>query len=107
MASTLPICFLRLCGKSVFNDTRISECDIYVQLNREGSKYMHLSSLPDTECNDRELGTISDSRLLQCLQTLYVITGCDYTSFFHGIGKVAFLKTFYRQLQVGLVHVEC
>ena len=83
-------------GMSVLNDTRISECDIYVQLNREGSKYMHLSSLPDAVCNDRELGTIPDSRLLQCLQTLYVTTGCDYTSFFHGIGKVAFLKTFYQ-----------
>ena len=31
---------------------------------------MHLSSLPDAMCKERELGTIPDSRLLQCLQTL-------------------------------------
>ena len=57
-------------GMSALNDTRIPECDIYVQLNREGFKYMHLSSLLNAVCNDRELGTIPDSRLLQCQQTL-------------------------------------
>ena len=30
---------------------------------------------------------------------LYVSTGCDFTSFFYGIGKVTFLKAFYRHSQ--------
>jgi len=83
-------------GMSVLNDTRICECDVYVQLNKDGSKYIHLSSLPEALSDDRELASIPQEKQTQCLQTLYVTTGCDYTSFFHGIGKVAFIKTFYQ-----------
>ena len=30
---------------------------------------------------------------------MYVSTGCDFTSFFYGIGKVTFLKAFYQYSQ--------
>ena len=34
----------------------------------------------------------------QVLQSLYVCTGCDYTSFFRGLGKVSFLSTFFQHV---------
>ena len=33
------------------------------------------------------------------IQVLYAATGCDFTSFFSGISKVAFLDVFYRYPQ--------
>jgi hypothetical protein len=33
---------------------------------------------------------------LQVFQTLYVCSGCDYTSFFHQIGKATFLRHFFQ-----------
>ena len=32
----------------------------------------------------------------QALQSLYVCTGCDYTSYFVGVGKCTFLVTFFQ-----------
>lgn len=46
--------------------------------------------------SDPDLAQIVESTRPQTLQTLYVATGCDYTSFFHGIGKVSFLTTFFQ-----------
>ena len=34
--------------------------------------------------------------LLQILQTLYIVTSCDYMSFFKGIRKQTFMKTLFR-----------
>ena len=32
----------------------------------------------------------------QIIQTLYVVTGCDYISFFKNIGKLFFMQVFYK-----------
>ena len=45
---------------------------------------------------DPELAGIPFSTLPQTMQTLYVATGCDYTSFFYGLGKATFLHYFYQ-----------
>ncbi len=31
-----------------------------------------------------------------CFQTLFVTTGCDYVSFFNGMGRATFLRYFYQ-----------
>ena len=82
----------------LLDDPRLSEYDIYVQLNKLGSnpKYMHLTSLQAALLSDPDLAAIPTAIKLQCLQTLYVVTGCDYTSFMHGFGKVSFLKNFFQ-----------
>jgi len=82
----------------LLDDPRLSEYDIYVQVNKLGSnpKYIHLTSLQAALLNDPDLAAIPMAVKLQCLQTLYVVTGCDYTSFIHGSGKVSFLKNFFQ-----------
>ena len=83
-------------GIGLLEDPRLSEYDIYVQLNKLGTtpKYIHLSSLQAALLRDPDLAAIPRPIKLQCLQTMYVVTGCDYTSFIHGFGKVSSLKTF-------------
>ena len=78
--------------------TRLSECDI-VRMHPLGArqkKFFSLSNLPDCLNNDPDLARLSSEERLQALQTLFIATGCDYVSFFAGIGKISFLKVFYR-----------
>ena len=59
-------------------------CDhVYIQLTR--------GSLNHAVQNDPDLMSIGPNIQLQVLQTLYVVTGCDYVSFFKG-----FLNTFFQ-----------
>ena len=70
-----------------------------VQLNTYNSKqlsYLHLPSLKSALEKDPDLFELPRDVIMQVFQTLYVCTGCDYTSFFKGIGKITFLRYFYQ-----------
>ena len=45
---------------------------------------------------DPDLAHINSTQLPQILQTLYVVTGCDYIPFFSQIGKATFLRYFFQ-----------
>ena len=73
--------------------------DIIIQLNKISSrelKYLHLTNLLKALANDPDLAHINPTELPQILQTLYVCTGCDYTSFFSRVGKATFLRYFFQ-----------
>lgn len=75
------------------------ETNIVIQLTRtfrEGSKFLQLQYLPKALYTDPDLHGIPIELRPQSLQSLYVCTGCDYVSFFRGIGKVSFLSTFFQ-----------
>jgi hypothetical protein len=57
-------------------------------------KLLHLHSLSDALQRDPDLAHIPESAIPQTIQTLFVATGCDYVSFFSGLGKSNFLKVF-------------
>ena len=46
--------------------------------------------------NDPDLAALKLSDLPQILQTLFVCTGCDYITFFSGIGKATFMHHFFQ-----------
>ena len=46
--------------------------------------------------NNPDLTSVSTEDVLQIIQTLYIVTGCEYVSFFKGIGKQTSMKTFTR-----------
>ena len=46
--------------------------------------------------NDPELASVRRDALPKVLQCLYACTGCDYVSFFSGIGKTTFNKIFFK-----------
>ena len=77
----------------------LPESEIIVQLSKtfkEGSKFLHMNRLLQALRSDPDLLGLPPLIRPQALQTLYVCTGCDYVSFFAGMGKVTFLSTFYQ-----------
>ena len=81
----------------------LSQKDVIVQINPYNSKelsYLHLSSLTTALCNDPDLASIPSQLLPQIFQTIYVVTGCDYISFFSGIGKATFLRYLYQHAEL-------
>ena len=72
---------------------------IIIQLSKSlvsSPKLLDLNALLLSITRDPDLSGIPPSGRPQALQTLYVCTGCDYVSFFAGIGKCSFLSTFFQ-----------
>ncbi len=73
--------------------------EIVVQIsaiNSHDLRLLRLNSLLSALRNDPDLANINPRLLPQVLQTLYVTSGCDYISFFSGIGKATFLQYFVQ-----------
>ena len=78
---------------------KLHECDVIVQLSYysdEKAKYVHMTNMITAINNDANMSEITPALRPQILQSIYVATGCDYTSFFNGLGKVTFLATFFQ-----------
>ena len=73
--------------------------NILLEINTVGSqqkRILSLSNLKQDLMNDPDLCSLPGELLPQIFQTLYIVTGCDYTSFFSGIGKSTFMKYFFQ-----------
>ena len=62
-------------------------------------KLLNLQSLSDALKRDPDLAHIPESAIPQTIQTLFVATGCDFVSFFSGLGKPNFFKVFMEHTQ--------
>ena len=65
------------------------------QKNRE-LKLLSMKHLIAAFSNDPDIVNVAAATHTQVMQTLFVVTGCDYISFFNGIGKATFLKYFFQ-----------
>ena len=75
------------------------EKQVIVQISAINSRelqLLHLNHLILAMRNDPDLANVDATILPSVLQTLFVTTGCDYTSFFSGIGKATFLRYFFQ-----------
>ena len=73
--------------------------DIIIQISLYNSKdlrYLHLNSFITVLKSDPDLCAISSNLIPQVIQTIFVVTGCDYVSFFSGIGKATFMRYFFQ-----------
>lgn len=61
--------------------------------------FLHLPALVTALRNDPGLSSIEPALLPQIFQTLFVVTGYDYTSFFSGLGKATFLRYLFQHSQ--------
>ncbi len=59
-------------------------------------KILNLNLLVDALKRDPSLVHIPEPHIPTTMQTLFVATGCDYTSFFAGIGKAFFMKIIFE-----------
>lgn len=72
---------------------------IIIQLSKSyknGGKFVDFKAFNEAVWFDPDVKGIPQSEKLQALQAIYVCTGCDYISFFAGLGKITFLSTFFQ-----------
>ena len=75
--------------------------DAMVELTTIGSKnrkLLPMNELIDSLRRDLNLSLVPSQDLPAILQALYVSTGCDYISFFYGLGKSSFFNSFFRYI---------
>ena len=84
-------------GLPLYTHTCNKEVVVQVSsINSKEVKFIHLSALNAALANDPDLAGLEPRDLPHILQTLFVCTGCDYLSFFSGIGKATFLRYFFQ-----------
>ena len=73
--------------------------DIILQISTYSAQELRFLNLTTMICllhNDPDLARIGNKILPKVMQTIYVATGCDYTSFFSQIGKATFLRYYFQ-----------
>ena len=65
-------------------------------MNSREMQFLDMLALIKAFQNDPDLATIDTMILPQVMQTLFVSTGCDYTSFFCPVGKATFCAIFFN-----------
>ena len=74
----------------------ISETNLDVIVRLSQFRLLHMQHLLQAFNNDPDLATIPDSLIPSTMQAVYVCTGCDYASFYHGLGKACFLNSLFE-----------
>ena len=72
--------------------------DVIVQLSPFSSvelRLLDIQALNSAFKNDPDLAVIPRLSVAPVMQVLFVCTGCDFVSFFNGLGKASFLNTLY------------
>ena len=59
-------------------------------------KFIDMTALCNGIKLDSNLSAVQEEHRCQSIQSLYVSTGCDYVSFFTGLGKASFLSAFFQ-----------
>ena len=73
--------------------------EVYIQLHgrrKDFNRYLHVNKLVQSLHSDPDLAQIPLAHRASILQMVYITTGCDYISYFRGIGKVFFLNVLYQ-----------
>ena len=76
--------------------------DIIVQISDMNSrelKLLYMKRLTAALSNDPDLASVAAATHTKVVQTLFVVTGCDYISFFSGMGKATFLRYFFQHAE--------
>lgn len=84
--------------RSLYSPDGTMKKDAVVQLSMsiDSNEYLSLSKLVNFLSSDLDLDTLAKDQLPTTMQTIYIASGRDYTSFFYGCGKASFLSTFFQ-----------
>ena len=77
----------------------VSECKVVVRLDMPGAKdqiYLDMVKLTQMIKYDPDLSTIPAENRASIVQICYAASGCDFTSFFSGVGKATFFSALFR-----------
>lgn len=75
---------------------QVHQCNGGTSNNRIQRQEASLNEFIDSLKRDPDLSLVPSQDLPAILQALHVSTGCDYISFFYGLGKSSFFNSFYR-----------
>jgi len=73
--------------------------EVIVQINVPHSLtnlYLHLNNLVTALQLDLDLASLPRPALANIFQMLFIVSGCDYISYFAGLGKAAFFNAFFQ-----------
>jgi hypothetical protein len=73
---------------------------VQINLPQNQSQFIDLTRLNHCYLHDPDLASLPATHIPNILLQLYIVSGCDYISYFCGIGKTTFLKKTLRQLLV-------
>ena len=78
-----------------------TSAEVIVQNNvpHKEKRYLNLNSLFTALANNPDLAALPVDKLGNIMQTLYICSGCDYISYFSGIGRATFLKHFFQNAE--------
>ena len=82
--------------------SEIPNKEVIVQYNVLHSpicSYLHINNLIKALELDPDLASLPHFHLPKIFQMLFICSGCDYLSYFHGQGKTAFLNAFFQHAQ--------
>ncbi len=78
---------------------RLTDKDIYVQINVTHSQtklYVYFNNLVKALELDPDLASLERYELAKTFQMLFITSGCDYVSYFAGLGKASFIQAFFQ-----------
>ena len=77
---------------------KLSDTEILVQssMAKSDQQWLQLSQLQRAIESDPDMFSVPKDLRSVVIRNLYVFSGCDYVSFFHGHGKQAFFKCLYK-----------
>ena len=73
--------------------------EVYIELKGRKNythRYLHLNRFVHALHSDPGLAQVSPGQRASTVQAVYILTGCDYISYFKGIGKVFFLNILFQ-----------
>ena len=77
----------------------VHQKEIVMQISALSSRELQLLNVTNLVWafkTDPDLALLDQNKLPVIMQTLYAVSGCDYVSFFSGLGKATFLRYFFQ-----------
>ena len=72
---------------------------VQINLPHTNTMYVDIEKLLTSFQHDPDLASLPQNLLGSIMLQLYIITGCDYISYFSGMGKATFLKLFFQHAE--------
>ena len=72
--------------------------EVVIQLSDKlgHQSFVYINKLIKCLKSDPDLGQVTNDSVCSIIQFLFIVSGCDYISFFAGFGKIRFLQTFFQ-----------
>ena len=83
-------------GLPLVADTDLKVLVKISQISSKQTRFIDIQALVHALETDPDLAALPRLSIPKIMEMVYVCTGCDYVSFFHGLGKASFMNSLYR-----------